>query len=706
MEKLLKNIEFDDKVIDLKDIVKDNLPVTIKVKSECLLSDRKSLQEGDIVTIHAKKIVSVLKGRDSQGRDVNLLTTCEHLVQLALPDEERVSFGSLKELCEKESRPKFVEIKLTNAVEVESIKDGDRLKVLLVERGANGPLFMHFRNEKGKHVRLPVDIEATFTACPPDGKEYLLSEIANINKAPLALFIQFAQTQAKNFESLGIVEIVEQKTIELLYLTLKDSGKLQCCVCLCPENLATHVPRGFSDKTEEYENVRQSILDLVDVEKFDDLSGNNDPLQSDPFVLVQHDKVFPKKKSKDKADRAKGLTVENDENLSDKEKKRNSVLAFFKDDKNKESDEEKREKKGKKNKGKEKMKIEKGASLEKGKKQDDDKSESSKEDVSKAEQQEEKSTKGKKEKKKKQSKVESEHGNIERDLKKVDGKNDGGSKEHISEKDKQDASQPPSIQVVTDNTEGETNNAPQADFVHVIELSQLSPALRKKRAKEEKKKWKLFANEKKEKKKKGENGKGDSIDRNLSAQISRDSSSGASAPNSPNGDPCMDDDYELPTEIQNIAAQNMPPEDLHGDKAKSSTIISRTWKKMKKKRARAMSAGQMKRSHSDGAEKKDRGKSVNSPDFEYDDEHPPPLLDADYPDNMDDIYEQIPGEFLSQDIYEEAVRAYGVYETAVTPNTTETGDSGFDELDQKALENLREAAIPPPLPGKFALKSF
>eukprot|EP00795_Rhopilema_esculentum_P005093 gene5093-210_t len=579
------------------------------------------------------KIVGVLKGKDSNGRNVSLLTTCPHIVQLALPEEERKCFNSLKELCEQESRPKFVEIKLEK--ETESVQNGDRLKVLLVERGSKGPLFMHFRNEKGKHVRLPVEIEATFTACPPDGKEYFISEIANINKAPLALFIQFVQTPDHGndmFHSLGIIEITEQTTVDMLFMTLRDGGNFYCCVCVTPEDLTGFVPRGY--KEDEYDNFRKTIKEFVDLEKIETVHGNSNPQESDYFFLLLFDKVFGKRKLKDKGKRVQSLALDVDE---DKEKKRSSFLAIFKDEKSKEnSDNEKKEKKEKK-----KNKKEKG-----------------KEAVVDKKEEQESEVKG-------SATADNENSSC-KDETSIASENDAESTE---------------MKIKVDSTAADTrlkeeNEAPDLPV-------EMSPKLKKK-AKEEKKKWrfdfksKISGNDKKEKKNKKEN----SLDRNLKQQTSSDKSK--SEPCSPNEE-FGDDDYELAAELETIAAQNLPADENHKGKEKSTTLISRTWKKMKKRR-RAFSASNMASSADKSADKTgDKG-----------DVPPPPMA----PDYSDDIYEQIPGEFMSQDIYEEAYRAYGAYEQPVAiVSTTDTVDSGFDELDQKALDTLRQSSAPPPLPG-------
>lgn len=639
MEKLLKNIEFDDKLVEAGErFIHCNSPIILRVKGQCVLSEDRILTEGSIIVIHARKNVGILKGKDSSGKDVNLFTTCPHTVQLALPEEERKVFKSLEQLCLQEPRPKFVEIQFDDENEVnESVKNGDRLKSLLVERGAKGPLFMHFRNEKGKHVRLPVDMKASFTACPPDGKEYFISEIANINKAPLALFVQFTQRKndTKNlFTSLGTIEIEDQIGSDLVFMTVKSNGKPYSCVCPMPDKLMVQIAKGAIQKTEDYEHLQSDISLLVPIEKFEAIHGGSDPTRPDSILLFQTEKVFSKKKQKGK--KMQSLVVESEEDLS--EKKRNSFMALFKDEKSKEP-ECKKEKKKKKNTKKSK---------------DGEETDSLSRENSESEFPSKKSS--------------TENGNPNQTPNVEFGREDDDSVNHIEK------------QVY------EANIGAASAEVPVFE------GRSNRKTTEDKKKWKFDLKskfDKKEKKKKGRQETEESMD--IQQSRMQEAPESSSEPCSPRSDDVCDDEYEVPEELKSIAAQNRQSESTHKEKGKSKTLISRTWKKMKKRR-RALSSTNMQRPYSDPTAAS-KIAAIGDPA----DDDPPPLMAADYPE---EIYEQIPGEFMSKDIYEEAVRAYGAYEKANVPST-ETGDSGFDEVDKKQLDLLRDFTVPPPLPGKI-----
>ena len=645
MEKLLKNAEFGDHCINVKeDLKQSDTPVILRVKGRCLLSQQRDLADGNVIVIHGRKNVGILKGKDSSGRDITLSTTCPHTVQLALPEDERKSFSSLTDLCLQDNRPKFVEIAFDDGNEVnESVKNGDRLKVLLVEQGPKGPLIMHFRNERGKHIRLPLDIKASFTACPPDGKEYFISEIANINKAPLALYITFNKKisdKSSIFNSLGIIEIVGQSSIDMIFMTVKDNSKLHCYACPVPSDLCGQTVVGAIEKSDEYEYLKSKITELAPVENFESLHGNYNPLESESHIVLPTDKVLLKKALKEKAKRIHSLALESEEEHS--EKKRNSLVALFKDEKRKESEsatkKDKNKKKNKKNKEDHEIPV--------------NKEESKAEFVD--------------------AKMPSQNGSP---------KEEASFTESVH-----DNMQAVSVQETESNCEG------------ILSKEHKSEEKKKKKTADDKKKWKFdlkskFAgNEKKEKKKKGQLGKEDSLESQQTHL--RGHAESISEPCSPGSD-TTNDDYEIPNEMNAIGAQNKDNEaSPHKDKGKSSTLISRTWKKMKKRR-RALSASNMQRSHADGGTPKDEKQDDN-------DDTPPPVMDVDYPD---ELYEQIPGEFMSQDIYEEAVRSFGAYETAVAHSNTEAADSGFDELDRKQLNTLRECKVPPPLPGMIHLQS-
>lgn len=640
MEKLLKHIEFDDQIVNADEGIRQySTPIILRVKGQCLLSDQHTLSDGSIIVIHGRKCVGVLKGKDSSGKDLNLFTTCPQTVQFALPENERKIFNSLEQLCLQESRPKFVEIKFGDENHAhESVKDGSRLKVLLVERGAKGPLFMHFRNEKGKHVRLPIDIKASFTACPPDGKEYSIREVANISKGSPALHVQFVQKNSagsSSFNSFGVIEILTQSSVDLMFLTVQENGKLQCLICPTSEDLVGQIAKGAFDKTEEYEDLKLKISELAPVERFEILHGERNIEDSNFVLCLQTDKVYVKNKAKEKEKRARGLTIGNEEDSS--EKKRNSFLALFKDVKRKEQESvQKKEKKNKK-------KHEKGRSQEETESLDKD------------------------------------HSDIEIPCEKPSNVIETSDKKGDLVVPAEEADVEPEIIAA----QGEELNAN-------LKEEAVGEGKSKGKSVEEKKKWKfdlkakLKGNEKKEKKKKGHK------DEECIA-VQQEALKIASEPCNPNSDSGIDG-YEIPNIPTAIAKQNKQTESPHKEKGKPKTLISRTWKRMKKKQ-RGSPKFDMQRSYSDAAELTRNRDCTDS----YGDDSPPPLLDPDYPE---EIYEQIPGEFMSQDIYEEAVRAYGSYEPGLNAQA-ETCDSGFDEFDKKQIDTLREFTVPPPLPGKI-----
>ena len=666
MEKLLKNTSWSSEVYSLRDIFNDfSFPAVLKLKTDLEITSTKTLHAGDVITVHGRKTIGVLKGSDSQHREVSLPTTCTYQVKFALPDDGRV-YRSVKELClAGQTMPKFVEVQVDANTQSDLIQNGDRLKVLLVEKGANGPLFMHFRNERGKHVRLSVDIEAIFTPCPPDNKLYFLSEIAT---KKLPVYVQFPAGNPVLNESTGVIEIKEGFSIDLVLSTTTESKNLYAFMFQTKNEATFEIAQGLIDKTEDYEKLCDNIKEIVDKETFNDYLSKVKPFEWTPNVYLLFEKLSGEKPAK----QVKGKGKENEKKKKDKGKRESTVgkrASTVHVDSSPSTNADKQKKEDKEN-DKPEIQV--------------DQSNESKTDHLEIENQETPPVSPTTGKRKKKGKDEKKKWNID-----IKGKLDTIGK-RMKKKSREGANVQVDIEIEPNPLLVSQSSSDSAAGFPSPENSPLPPTPDQ-----------------------------DTYEAPEPPVFQPTASSNYEEPSvsSPvsltNNNTKASSNYEEPTIPSHVSSANTntkpkseyeePMEPVPTDnKSKSGTLFSRAKKQMEKMkpRKRAISVSHERRPRSRSKNKNaSKRESCDVYETAMDDSFVPPPVAPDYARGDEDLYEEIPaGNYLSKDIYEGAIRESFFTDPKSVSQEMENGDSGFDEIDQKMIENLR-AQSPPPLPG-------
>lgn len=254
--------EWSDTCYSLKDLVKNfTLPQLVMVDEGYMLNENESLATGQLITIQSHEDVTHFKGLDSEGKSVSLPTKCPFKIKVIAEDEGRV-YNSLRELCAAVPRPKYVEVKPKSKKDHGFVKNGDRLKILLTERGPTGPSYLHFRDQRGKHLRLSIDFTGEFHACAEDDDEHLLSDLFG---RELPLYVKFVNNHKTSIgDSIGVIELKECLQETLVFSSTRSGDRI--CVTAFPLSFDVRVRplknAKFKQVNDENIDPRSEIIDL------------------------------------------------------------------------------------------------------------------------------------------------------------------------------------------------------------------------------------------------------------------------------------------------------------------------------------------------------------------------------------------------------------------------------------------------------------
>eukprot|EP00794_Sanderia_malayensis_P012696 gene12696-13998_t len=274
-------IVWSDESYSLKKLIKEfSLPQLVMVDEGYMLDETESLSSGQLITVQGHESITQFKGTDSEGKVIILPVKCPFKVKLVAEEEGKL-FKGLKDLCNSLGRPKYVEVRGSRIKrDLGLVKNGDRLKILLTERGPDGPNYLHVRNQRGKHLRLPVDFNCDFRACAEDGNEHLLFDLISKD---LPLFIKFIDSRNIG-ESIGIIKLNECIRDTLVFASTKHQGRLFATAF--PMSLDVKVrtvkelPKTESCKNEEV----RDAMDEIDVNKFCEYMARDSTLRGSGYV--------------------------------------------------------------------------------------------------------------------------------------------------------------------------------------------------------------------------------------------------------------------------------------------------------------------------------------------------------------------------------------------------------------------------------------
>ena len=183
-------------------------PVTALVDEGYMLNENESLGVGQIIKIQSQETLMQFQGIDQDEKRVCIPLNCPFKVKIVSPLEGRI-FNSVKEIAESEPVPKYLKVLSIGRKEADSIAKGDGLKLILSERDPEGPTFLHFRNQMGRHFRLPVGLNGKFCECSGRDDEYSMSELVT---KEFPFFIKFVvdddDVKSPVSDKVGIIKLV------------------------------------------------------------------------------------------------------------------------------------------------------------------------------------------------------------------------------------------------------------------------------------------------------------------------------------------------------------------------------------------------------------------------------------------------------------------------------------------------------------------
>ncbi len=274
-------IKWSDTSYTLKDLIKSfTLPQLVMVDEGYMLNETESLSSGQLITVQSHENVTQFKGVDSEGKDVTLPVKCPFKVKLVAKEEDKLYKG-VGDLCKTLERPKYVEVKSSKAKrDLGLVKSGDRLKILLTERGPSGPTYLHFRNQRGKHLRLPVDFGCEFRGCAEDDNEHLLADLI-CKEFPL--YIKFIDSQAIG-DSIGIIELNDCIHDTLVFASTKHQGRLFATAFPLSLDVKVRTMQDSRQTKLSGEKIYESAMSTIDVDKFREFMNRDKTIHESGYV--------------------------------------------------------------------------------------------------------------------------------------------------------------------------------------------------------------------------------------------------------------------------------------------------------------------------------------------------------------------------------------------------------------------------------------
>lgn len=199
----------------LDDILKNprvQLPQLIKLSSPINdVTTNESINAGQILVIHSKETIETINGTDSTNTPVILPLKCPFKTRRKVaPGKEKV-FESATDLAKSEPLPKFVEVK--EAQDVSNVSNGDRLKVVIIEKAGGNPSVIHLRSSNGKHVKISVNEKISFQSSVSDGSDHSIEKLSEKSREfPLCVEFQKFKETPISHTSLDIFTIKERSS--------------------------------------------------------------------------------------------------------------------------------------------------------------------------------------------------------------------------------------------------------------------------------------------------------------------------------------------------------------------------------------------------------------------------------------------------------------------------------------------------------------
>ena len=605
----MEALEWVDCNETLDDILKNprvQLPQLIKLSSPISdIETNEIANDGQILVIHSKETIKTVTGVDARNIPIILPLQCPFKTRRKVAPGKGQEFETAIDLAKSDPLPKFVEVK--EAQDVSNVSNGDRLKVVIIEKAGGNPSVLHMRSSTGKHVKISVNEKISFQSSVSDGSDHSIEKLSEKSREfPLTVEFQKIKGTPVSHTSLEIYTIQECSSVDVVIASTTTNSEEYGVIFPLDSEFKFQVSSKLKmAKDEEYRELCKNAATI-------------DPLQILEFVNHKNPK-------------------DSEIRYVLKMKKLIKLINFdySEDDSNTED-----------SKIKEQIKKENN-----------------------------KSTKSTKIKDKKQQIPNVERENSEDNPTKEFARNDSA----VDLEEKSDIEDEP---------------LPPNTLVHHSEQQEILKREMKEREKQIKlEREQLKAEKRKEKKMRKEKEKEEKKKKKLST-----SSISSPTPSSPPVE-IEEDLYIVPQEM--ITPEPEPESLQQADEEEQSQFAMYLMSKVKKVRDRTTSLGFKPKN-------KKRGK-LRKEDIEFvSGEHTGPQEDL-YSGLQNDeafsesLYEALPGEmaYESLDLVAQAQRSL-----APPPIPTEnSGDSGFDEIDQARIKAWRDSMAPPPLPGNHPMQN-
>ena len=248
------------------------LPQMVRVVEGYMLTEDDSLASGTILTLHALKAVTTLKGRDERKREISIPLNCPNEVKLVSTNgRQNIMFHTVDDMCRNNTIPKYVKINRSFSYRIIKMNPGDLLKVqcknLTKDGEASGIIVSPVNRKCEPHTfSLPLDTVGDFTPFMPQNFEEKVFEIKELSDNCILPFTVKFLSKGRQFGShLGEIELNQIVTSEIVLATSKIDGVTYAVTF--PRNLPVtiQVARGMLDNDQIYTNLCQMLHNEIDL---------------------------------------------------------------------------------------------------------------------------------------------------------------------------------------------------------------------------------------------------------------------------------------------------------------------------------------------------------------------------------------------------------------------------------------------------------
>ena len=257
------------------------LPQIVRVVTGYMHDEDDCLASGQILTLHGRKTIEKLNGRDAHGKEVNIPVNCPYKVKLLAVGNKRV-FKSIRDICKCENLPEAIRNSgIMSTGSGTCYPSGTRLLVRKrLKSDIEQPIGLECEvASTGEPVHLPLDFASSFEEDLPDEvltRRFFVWEVVKEYGLPIEVqFLPVTDRVSGYGPNLGTIRVEKVLSSDVVMAT-SVLDKVRYAMTFSADLPVTiQVAKGMMDHLTTYEETRLKEHQGVDLSKFENLTLTN-----------------------------------------------------------------------------------------------------------------------------------------------------------------------------------------------------------------------------------------------------------------------------------------------------------------------------------------------------------------------------------------------------------------------------------------------